>query len=67
MKLARNAQADGRMEVDVTSGDVAKMYVDASNLRGVSAIQISPALSDVVPSLNQSPSFKMARTLRSEC
>ncbi|KAI9455599.1 hypothetical protein BJY52DRAFT_638264 [Lactarius psammicola] len=50
VKLARKAQADERMEVD---GDE----------RSVSAIQISPALSDAVPSLEPSPSFKMAQDL----
>ena len=62
MKLVRKAQADDRMEVD---GDERRRSsdVDPSNPQGVSAFQISPALSDALPSLEPSPSFKMAQDL----
>ena len=62
VKLARKAQADERMEVD---GDDRRRSsdVDASNPQGISAIQISPALSDAASSLEPSPSFKMAQDL----
>jgi protein SMG6 len=62
VKLARKAQADDRMEVD---GDDRRRSsdVDPSNPQGVSAIQISPALSDALPSLEPSPSFKMAQDI----
>ena len=62
MKLVRKAQADDRMEVD---GDERRRSsdVDPSNLQGVSTIQISPALSDALPSLEPSPSFQMAQDI----
>ncbi|KAH9171504.1 hypothetical protein EDB89DRAFT_1108247 [Lactarius sanguifluus] len=62
VKLAKKAQADERMEVD---GEERRRSsdVDASNPQGLSAIQISPALSDAMSSLEPSPSFKMAQDL----
>ena len=62
VKLAKKAQADDRMEVD---GDERRRSsdVDPSNPQGVSAIQFSPALSDALPSLEPSPSFKMAQDI----
>jgi hypothetical protein len=62
VKLARKAQADKHMEVD---GDDWRHSSDADTLhpQGVSAILISPALSDPVPPLEPSPSFKMAEDL----
>ena len=62
VKLAREVQADDRMEVNRDerrrSSDV-----DPSNPQGVSAIQISLALSDALPSLEPSPSFKLAQDI----
>jgi len=62
VKLAKKAQADERMEID---GEERRRSsdVDASNPQGISAIHISPVLSDAVPSLEPSPSFKMAQDL----
>src|SRR6266404_1120701 len=62
VKLARKAQADDRMEVD---GDERRRAsdADASNPHGVSAFQISPVFSDIVPALEPSPAFKMAQDL----
>ncbi|KAH9028113.1 hypothetical protein EDB85DRAFT_2074672 [Lactarius pseudohatsudake] len=62
VKLAKKAQADERMEVD---GEERRRSsdVDASNPQALSAIQISPALSDAMSSLEPSPSFKMAQDL----
>jgi protein SMG6 len=62
VKLARKAQVDERMEVD---GDDWRQNsnADASHPQVFSTILISPALSDAVPPLEPSPSFKMAQDL----
>ncbi|KAI0303402.1 hypothetical protein B0F90DRAFT_1911396 [Multifurca ochricompacta] len=63
VKLVRKAQADERMDVD---GDERRRSSDqevSNKPQGVSAIQVSPVLSDISSSLEPPPVFKMAQEL----